>query len=158
MKQLLIAFLGLTAAIGSAKADRAEARFQAFEGQSIQVIVNGKLINELPISMVKVKEKPGSHQVTVKVFNRYGRVQWVHQERIVVKAGYINSYTVSYHSRHGTQLRKKRTRPVHVDRYRRPDKFYNKRNFAIIQENTTTGFKGSAEMKFKVQGLTENLV
>ena len=140
MKKLMLGFLVWVVTITGAKANGAVARFKAANGQRIQVRLDGKVMNKLPKAAVKIIGKPGTREVTITVFNQRGKVQWIHKDRIAVKAGYICDYIVSFHSKHGTQLRKTGMDPLHVDRYRKPDKFYNKRNLAILRNQEGEGY------------------
>jgi hypothetical protein len=65
-------------------ASHAEAVFSALDRNYIQISLNGKLVNDIPSRQVFVQDRPGRHGVEIKVFNQWGRLQYVHQDRILV--------------------------------------------------------------------------
>lgn len=88
----LFAFIALLLLSGQAFASRAEAVFSAPDRDRIQLFMDGKLVNETPQQRVYVQNYPGRHSVEIKVYNQWGRLQFVHNDRIVVKPNSRNTF------------------------------------------------------------------
>lgn len=78
-------------------AGQAETLFSASERDPIQLVMNGKMVNEIPTQQVYVQERPGRHVVEIKVFTRGGRLQFIHKARILVKPNTRNNFILQTH-------------------------------------------------------------
>lgn len=85
-------------------ASHAEAIFSASERNYIQVIMNGRLVNEIPAQQVFVQDRPGRHGVEIKVFNQWGRLQFIHKDRIMVKPNSRNNFILQVYPYHHVKL------------------------------------------------------
>lgn len=88
----LFALIALLLFSGKVFASRAEAVFSAPDRNRIQLFIDGKQVNETPQQRVYVQNYPGRHSVEIKVYNPWGRLQFVHNDRIVVKPNSHNTF------------------------------------------------------------------
>ncbi|TRX49325.1 hypothetical protein FNH22_27245 [Fulvivirga sp. M361] len=128
MKKLMILlFLGSMMIFHSVSAGSAIMRFQGMKGYNIQVIVDGKLMNKDPRSIVRIRGRSGQRNVKIKVYDRYGYARWTLHDQILAKAGFISNFEILYSRRTGTRLKKTGVGIMDIERFRRPERFYNKR-------------------------------
>lgn len=132
MKKALLAILGLVSFIGQSEAMMASATFKTAEGQKIQVTIDKKVINTVPRSLVKVESKPGIHQVKIKVFN--GPELFVTNEQLKIMGGYRSEFTVYINGSNTLEIKKTGSVKMYHYQYRNPDKFYNRRNYALLKD------------------------
>lgn len=97
-KVFLFSFLAFLLLASKGFASQAEAMFSASDRDRIQVIIDGRLVNETPLRQVYVQDRPGRHMVEIKVFNSWGRLQFVHSDRIVVKPNSQNTFLLQVHA------------------------------------------------------------
>lgn len=88
----LFALITLLFFSGKIFASRAESVFAAPDRDRIQLFIDGKLVNETPQRQVYVQNYPGRHSVEIKVYNQWGRLRFVHNDRIVVKPNSHNTF------------------------------------------------------------------
>ncbi|MBL6446112.1 hypothetical protein JMN32_07325 [Fulvivirga sp. 29W222] len=132
MKKKSLLIVGLLLIIGDAMAEMAAATFKAAEeGQKIQVIIDKKVINSQPKSVVKIKGAGGVHQVKIKVFK--GPKQFTTKEQLRIKAGYKNEFTIFLNADRSLKVKRTRSTRMYNFQYKRPDKFYNRRFYAKIK-------------------------
>lgn len=109
----------------------ASATFKTSDGQKIQVTIDRKVVNSVPKSVVKVEGKGGVHQVKIKVFN--GPEFFVTNEQLKIVAGYKNEFTIFVNEANALEVRKTRATRIYHYQYKSPDKFYNRRNYALLK-------------------------
>lgn len=132
MKKTSLLIVGLLLIIGDAMAEMAAATFKAAaEGQKIQVIIDKKIINREPKSVVKIKGAGGVHQVKIKVFK--GPKLFTTKEQLRIRAGYKNEFTVFVNPDRSLKVKRTRSTRIYNSQYKRPDKFYNRRYYAKIR-------------------------
>lgn len=96
-KVFLLSLMVLLFLASKGFANRAEAVFSASDRDRIQLIIDGKLVNETPQRQVYIQDRPGRHTIEIKVYNHWGRLQFVHRERIVVKPNSRNTFLLQVH-------------------------------------------------------------
>lgn len=129
MKKMTLLTIGLFLVFGNAVAEMATATFKTKDGQKLQVIINKKVVNSTPKTIVRIKGSGGIHQVKIKVFN--GPELYVTQEQLKITSGYNNNYIISIDDKNRLEIKKTGSKMIYNYRHRRPDRFYNKRFFAL---------------------------
>lgn len=97
-KMLLCSIIALLLLPTKGFASRTEAIFTAADKNRIQLIIHGKLVNETPQRHVFIQDRPGRHNVEIRVFNRWGRLQFIHTDWIVVKPNSKNTFLLQVHA------------------------------------------------------------
>jgi hypothetical protein len=69
--------------------------FSANRGQTIAVIVDGRLINHHASEVVRLHLRPGERNIKVKIYNRRGRLHTVVRRRVRIKHGQSNHFALS---------------------------------------------------------------
>ncbi|ELR69798.1 hypothetical protein C900_04645 [Fulvivirga imtechensis AK7] len=132
MRKVVLVLLGLGVVCGEAMALMAAATFKTADGQKIQVTIDKKVVNSVPKQFVKVEGKGGVHQVKIKVFN--GPELFVASEQLSIRAGYRSEFTVFINDSKTLEVRQTRATKIYHYQYKNPDKFYNRRNYALLKE------------------------
>lgn len=96
-KMSLFYFVVLLMLTAKAYASSAEAVFSVSDKDRIQVIIDGRLANETPQRQVYIQDRPGRHTIEIKVFNYWGRLQFIHHDRILVKPNSRNTFILQVH-------------------------------------------------------------
>ncbi|UII28081.1 DUF4476 domain-containing protein [Fulvivirga maritima] len=126
---LLIVFTAFIA--GSALAEKAAATFRTDKGEKIQVIINNKVINHQPKSIVKVQGGGGLLNVQIKVYNNHNTLTL--RDRLDIKPGFKSDFVIIKTGRNA-EIQKSATKRIYNNHYRRPEELYNKKYFALISE------------------------
>lgn len=139
----------------------ASATFKTAHGQKIQITIDKKVVNSIPKSVVKVEGKGGVHQVKIKVFN--GPEFFVTNEQLKIVAGYRNEFTVYLNSANALEVRKTSSTKIYHYQYKTPDKFYNRRNFALLKtrkpkSNSQTDRDNFNNIMLAKEGIRERMV
>lgn len=96
-KVFLFSLMALLFLAAKGFANRVEAVFSASDRDRIQLIIDGQLVNETPQRQVYVQDRPGRHSIEIKVFNQWGRLQFVHNDQILVKPNSQNTFLLQVH-------------------------------------------------------------
>lgn len=132
MRIVVLVLLGLGVVCGEAMALMAAATFKTADGQKIQVTIDKKVVNSVPRPFVRIEGKGGVHQVKIKVFN--GPELFVTSEQLSIRAGYRSEFTVFINDSKTLEVRKTRATKIYHYQYKNPDKFYNRRNYALLKD------------------------
>jgi len=69
--------------------------FSANRGQTISMIVDGRLVNHHSSEVVKLNLRPGQRSIKVKVYDRRGRLNTVVRRRVHIKNGQSNHFVLT---------------------------------------------------------------
>ena len=120
MKQLIILLLAaFTFLAQEAKAAPAEAVFLAARSERIQLIVDGHLINSIPLREVYVKNRPGKHRVHIRVYDPWGRVKMVFTDKVLLRPYRPNNFLLQSHPFKGGRLLRL-NESTHLGKAKRP--------------------------------------
>lgn len=147
MKKIVGLIVSLAMVNGLAIADhKAAASFVAQRGSSIQVIIDGRVMNSQPKSTVSIVGRPGVHSVGIKIFDRHGRYSGYHHDQIVVQSGFKIHFALFQRKREA-KLVKIKMEPYSRKRYKNPDYYYRDKHFAILDSREIDQIKRAMEHK-----------
>lgn len=125
MKRILILLFSVGLIYSSAEAGLMMASFQSIDFNKIQVVLDGKVLNETPKSFVKIKGHAGPHLLEVRVFSEDNCISSIFENITVFSSGFITSYTLGKPQDDCPTLIKTKFSRIYSDRWKRPDKFFN---------------------------------
>lgn len=85
---------------------KAELRFRTAGYERIQLIINGRLVNRQPAEEIHLLERPGRHQVKIRVFTRRGRLKFEHHDQLHIRPHTTNGFVLESDSYRGSRLLK----------------------------------------------------
>lgn len=124
MKRILILLFSVGLIYSSAEAGLMMASFQSIDFKKIQVVLDGKVLNETPKSFVKIKGHAGPHLLEVRVFSEDNCISSVFENITVFSSGFITTYTLGRPINDCPALIKTKFSRIYSDRWKRPDKFF----------------------------------
>jgi hypothetical protein len=98
---------------------------QTDSGSPMQVFVNGKLYNKDPKQFVRIKSKPGTFQLEVKVLNPYDKNWYIVHKEIKVEKGFEFYYKMVFARGKRPQIQAVKRYPVYTRYFLNPS-LYNK--------------------------------
>lgn len=126
MKQVLILIFGIGLIYNTSKAGLMMASFQSIDFRKIQVVLDGKVINETPKAFVKIKGLAGPHLLEVRVFSDDHCMSTIYENITVFSSGFTTDYVLGLPQNDCAELIKRNFSRIYSDRWKRPDKFFNK--------------------------------
>ena len=103
-KIFIILFAAIALLAQEGKAAPAEAIFLASSSERIQLVVDGSLINSIPLREVYLKNRSGKHRVHIRVFDCWGRVKLVYTDKVILRPHRQNNFLLQLHPYKGQKL------------------------------------------------------
>lgn len=91
---------------GAALAGQAELQFHTSGQERIQLLINGRLVNRSPATLIRIRERPGMHRLTIRVFNRRGFFKQELHEKVRIRPHSSSQFMVESHPYKGSRLLK----------------------------------------------------
>lgn len=113
----------------SASAYRAAATFIAEQGANIQVIIDGKLMNQQPKSKVSIVGRPGKHEISILFIDELGVPSEGYINCIELQSEYKSYYEIAGNDDCGELVRVK-MEPYSSKIFKNPDYYYNRKYIA----------------------------
>lgn len=126
MKKEFIVLASLLLLGVSANAYRAAATFIANQGNNIQIIIDGKVMNQEPKNRVSIIGRPGEHEVSINFFDELGNPSLGDSECIQLNSGYKSYYEIVDNNDCGDVVKVK-MEPYSLKKYKDPDYYYNEK-------------------------------
>lgn len=105
MKKIIILLLaGFTLLAKEAFAAPAEAVFFSSRQDRILLFLNNQPINRAPAQKVLVRGRAGIHNVQIRVYNQWGRLKFVHHDKIFIRSNTRNKFLLETHPFGGSKL------------------------------------------------------
>jgi hypothetical protein len=124
MKKIVVAIF-LAVVSFQAQAYISGIAIQTDNGSPMQVFVNGKLCNKDPKQFVRIKSKPGTFHVEVKVLNPYDKNWYIVRKEIKVEKGFEFYYKMVFARGKRPQIQEVKRYPVYTRYFLNPT-LYNK--------------------------------
>ena len=128
MKRLIV-FIGLLAICYQVSAYKAAATFVALEGSQIQIIIDGKVINEQPKPKVSIIGRPGLHTIDIRIYDIDGNCNWEQEDCIQLNPGYKTHYKV-YRDDGIPTLERQKMEPYSSKKLKNPEYYFNRKFYA----------------------------
>ncbi|MTI19883.1 hypothetical protein E1176_02505 [Fulvivirga sp. RKSG066] len=118
----------------------ATASFETKENYALQIVVNGKVINDIPKKRVKIKGGKGSHDLLIKVYDEAGCLTYEHQDIVFFTPGFQSDFSFYLLPENCIEFEQIRVTRIYSEKIRRPDIFYNKQLIADRQKYMNSYF------------------
>ena len=125
MKRILILLFAVGLIYSSAHAGLMMASFQSIDFKKIQVVLDGKVLNDTPKAFVKIKGAAGAHLLEVRVFSEDNCISTIYENINVFSSGFITDYILGRPENDCPELIKTNFTRIYSDRWKRPDRFFN---------------------------------
>jgi len=135
MRHLLVLIGIVIVAIHSALAFKSAATFISPQGEKIQIVIDGKLMNAIPKAKVNIAGRPGEHEIGIKIFDSNGILIAFNKDCIDLHPGYKSIYQFPTNNLCGALIKVDMT-PYTLIQYKNPEYFYRNKNYAFNHRNS----------------------
>ncbi len=132
MERFFVLFIFVMVLNSESVARRSVIMFSSELGDKIQVLVEGKLINKKPKSIVKINSLAGPKEFQVNVYDEAGFLQNEHCEVLHIKSDFKSHYMLSCNEEGYLDFRRIKEKRQYSVLDNRPELLYHRRRISSI--------------------------